>query len=187
MSPSWVEGGSSGMPPAQQDTARHPARWQEQHQSPALSSSPAPGLEPPKQPWSGSGSGTGWGTASPSLAAEMTTVVLSLGRRRIFPWLKATLTNSPQSLPLAGWIRKKQRRSVIGCRIWAVGGSSTEGYASWATAANVALVPWTAGTERRTERRLQASEPLQQPRCLLATRRILGVSPGTQLMGSYSE
>lgn len=40
----------------------------------------------------------------------MTTVVLSLRRKRIFLQLKATLTTFPQSLLLAGWIRKKQRK-----------------------------------------------------------------------------
>lgn len=103
-------GGYAEMPPAQWETERHLACCQEQHQSPALSSSPAPRLELLKQSLESSGIGTGQGTAHPCccLGAKRTAVVSSLGM--IFRWLRKTLTNSPHSLSLAGWVRKRQRK-----------------------------------------------------------------------------
>lgn len=98
-----------------------------------------------------------------------------------------------QLLPVISlvWMDQEKREEEVQSRAgsgqpWAGGGSRTEGYATWATAADVAPVSSEPGL--RTERTLQ--EPLQQPRSYPGDKK----DPGglsrdrpSQLMGSYSE
>lgn len=109
MSPSWVEGGCSGMPPAQREAARHPAHRQEQYRSPALSSSPAPGLEPLKQPWK-------WHRTGHSRSR------LLLGCRHnsgFIPWEKedfSTAQGNPDQLPPVtslGWMDQEETEEEL--------------------------------------------------------------------------
>lgn len=102
MSPSWVEGGLFWDAPSTARSSRAPCTLAGAVPVPRPVFQPCSWVGATQATLERSGSGTGQGRASPSLAADMTTVVLSLGRRRIFPWLKATLTNS------LGWMDQEK-------------------------------------------------------------------------------